>query len=1627
MKHIVAYWMKGEGVQNFGDFLSEFFMRDLFFPQVMPGRELRIVGSCIDDIFVPPVPMAEDGTLASPNGPIFWGCGLRREDGLSLERRPNAEILAVRGPLSRSTLRLGNSVPIGDPGLLLPALHRAAYLHRAGGVGALLIPHFHEQRSDSELLRASGCDTVLRPNIPNDLTSVTETIDQIVAADFVLSASLHGAIVAVAYGKPFGFWQDGHTDLPFKWADFAASIGIPCVFHERLTDAQAHYQAEVAPALSIPVLWPLLVSTPLPVRPDAFMSVIELDIRRHGLAALNAPISSRATNRLQDKLRELAEGAEEAERLQQVLRETMGTEEMLRARVTELGEVEGRLSFELAQRRGEVEGLREQERRLQEEAQQREAEAREREEKERRLAAEALQREAEVQQREDQLRRDVEQQRAALAEQLTELEAQCAESNQIRDSLWNELQSFQNQHAHLAAEEARLHEAVRQRDIAYAALHAELERSLAQQDALVRSTSWKLTGPLRAVVRRVPRLGPAARRGLRIAWWTATLQLSRQLARRRVLRQQMALLAASPLFNRAYYLERHPDVRQAGADPVAHYVHLGAAQGYDPNPLFDGRWYRAHCPEPLPGGMTPLAHYIQRGAEQGMDPGPLFETEWYRANNPGAGRGSAALEHFFREGVAAGANPNRLFHTTGYLYDYADARQSGLDAVSHYVLHGAAQGHDPHPFFDTDWYLAQYPEAAASGQNPLAYYLGTGAALGHHCTPLQRSLEGFALNHPLALETRDDPEVSIVIPTYGHYFETLRCLHALQLHSGGWVGYEVIVMDDKPAAPLAPFLEGIPGLQVERNHANLGFLRSCNRAAQLARGWHIIFLNNDTLVRPNWLEPMVRLVRQDPQVGLVGCKLLNADSTVQEAGGIIQRDGWGYSFGRDDDPAKPEYNYVRPVDVVIGAAFLVRKESFHAVGGFDDRYAPAFYEEFDLAFEMRKAGFKVLYQPESEVVHLGSASYGAEQRDRQSLKNHGKFCEKWAEELKAQPLRGADMFVARQRPEDLGVILMIDDKVPEYDRHAGALTIFQYVRLVRNLGFRVVYAPADMVARQPYTTTLQRMGVEVLYAPVRLEEWLRRNGQHLTAIWTARPYVTAPLLSMLRRHSKARILYYPHDLHYLREQRRYELEGDPSALEESNRVKKLELAIFREVDCVMTPSAEEARIIARQAPGAQVRVVPPYLYPPESARQFPATDFARRKDIMFVGGFNHPPNTDAALLLVREVMPLVWQELPEARVVIVGDNPTAEIQALAGPLVEVTGYVPQLEPYFDRARISASPLRYGAGVKGKIVSSLQAGIPVVTTAIGNEGIALRDGEEVLLGETPEALAAAILRLMRDDALCASLSSAGAAVIHQRFSEALARQVVAELLEMDACRVCGKVTLGGQNYAGSQHGSWREEFACDACYALNRSEALADVLIAPYRNKGINSVKAALPMFRRLRIHEFSFVGPVVEQMRDLPLFSCSEYFDDVPPGEYAENGVMCQDLQSLIFRDGEFDLLISQDVFEHVPDAERGFRETHRVLKVGGRHVFTVPYRPDLAETLVRAELTSEGLHHILPPVYHGDPLREQGALAFREFGRDLSALLERIGFDVAIQEMDMPGVENGFVAVISATKRAPA
>ena len=276
--HTIRYWLKGEPVQNYGDFLSELLVERLF-SVLAPGR-LRVIGSCLADKFVP-ADVETDGPI------VFWGCGARDEQGMSDAVRARVEIPSVRGPLTRAAMRLPDHIPLGDPGLLLPILHPARPWPEGSG-RALLVPHFIEMRRDRDLLSLSGCDAVLRPNLDNSREALLGFIDRLAGARFVLAGSLHAAITACAYGVPFAFWDSGNIDVPFKWRDFAASVGIPCAFHTRLAAAEAWFARDVAHAVTIPPLWPMLAAAPLPVHAAVLCATIRSDVARHGVSVLAA-------------------------------------------------------------------------------------------------------------------------------------------------------------------------------------------------------------------------------------------------------------------------------------------------------------------------------------------------------------------------------------------------------------------------------------------------------------------------------------------------------------------------------------------------------------------------------------------------------------------------------------------------------------------------------------------------------------------------------------------------------------------------------------------------------------------------------------------------------------------------------------------------------------------------------------------------------------------------------------------------------------------------------------------------------------------------------------------------------------------------------------------------------------------------------------------------------------------------------------------------------------------------------------------------------------------------------------------------------------------------------------------
>lgn len=630
-------------------------------------------------------------------------------------------------------------------------------------------------------------------------------------------------------------------------------------------------------------------------------------------------------------------------------------------------------------------------------------------------------------------------------------------------------------------------------------------------------------------------------------------------------------------------------------------------------------------------------------------------------------------------------------------------------------------------------------------------------------------------------------QVSIVIPVLNQFEYTYHCVSSILKNSGD-VAYEILVADDC-STDLTVEIESIfPGIKRISNETNLGYLRNCNHAAKFAGGKYILFLNNDTQVQPNWLAPLLTLIESADDIGMVGSKLIYPDGTMQEAGGIIWRDGAVWNYGNGQNAAQPEFNYVKPVDYISGAAIMIKHTLWEEIGGFDELFAPAYCEDSDLAFAVRKKGYRVMYQPMSVVVHFEGISNGTDTLSgmkKYQIENAEKFRNKWADEIAKRANDGENVFQARDNSYNKKTLLMVDHYVPHFDQDAGSRTVFQYLKLFVETGFNVKFIGDNFQQHEPYTTVLQQMGIEVLYGPDYADHWknwIRENGEYIDYVFLNRPHIAPKYLEFIRQNTKARIVYYGHDLVFLREQREYEVTGDASFRDSSLEWKSKELELMRSADMAYYPSCVEVDEIHSIDSSIHVKAIPAYLFDDINWEDY---DFDRRKDIMFVGGFSHRPNVDAVKWIAEEILPELLKYLPDIKIYVLGSNVPQELLDWADEHLIIQGFVSdkELKRYYQNCRLSLVPLRYGAGIKGKVVEAMRFGTPVVTTSTGAEGIV--DADKVMtIADDGKLLAQRVAGLYVDNSRLVSMSKNGVSYVQEHFTPSNAIKAIGP--EFDLC-------------------------------------------------------------------------------------------------------------------------------------------------------------------------------------------------------------------------------------------------
>ena len=634
---------------------------------------------------------------------------------------------------------------------------------------------------------------------------------------------------------------------------------------------------------------------------------------------------------------------------------------------------------------------------------------------------------------------------------------------------------------------------------------------------------------------------------------------------------------------------------------------------------------------------------------------------------------------------------------------------------------------------------------------------------------------------PFSIKTNKNPIVSVIVPVYNQYKHTYHCLQSLA-RLEDTTTFEVIVINDCSTDDSEEQLKKISGINAFTQAKNGGFIESCNAGAQRAKGEFLLFLNNDTEVLPGWLDQLIATYETQPDVGLVGSQLIYPDGRLQEAGGIVFADASGWNYGRFGSPDEPEYQHVREVSYCSGASILIRKQLFNDLGQFDKRYKPAYYEDTDLAFGVRSVGKKVYYQPRSKVIHFEGISSGTDLSSgtkKYQVVNQQKFLDKWQNELQNQPLPNTDIELARfqNQPKRL---LILDACTPTPDQDSGSLRMLNLIQIFKQLGYQVSFIPENMAHFNQYTTQLQQLGVECVYAPKFSTpiEYLKTKGHVFDLVILSRYYVAKPVMSSIRSYCpNAQLWFDTVDLHYLREQRMAEISADPQLIKSANKTKIQELAVAEACDLTLVVSPYEKVVLAQEVPTLHVDVLS-NIHEIFGNKK----SFKERQDIMFIGGYQHTPNVDGLLWFVEEIFPLICQAIPDIILHVIGSKAPQKIIALGQhPNIQFHGFVENIDPFMQSVKVAVAPLRFGAGVKGKVNMSMSHGQPVVGTKVAVEGMYTTHEKDVMMADEPEMFAQSVIRLYQEEKLWNRVSAGGLENVKQWFSFEAAKAQVTKLL------------------------------------------------------------------------------------------------------------------------------------------------------------------------------------------------------------------------------------------------------
>jgi len=615
----------------------------------------------------------------------------------------------------------------------------------------------------------------------------------------------------------------------------------------------------------------------------------------------------------------------------------------------------------------------------------------------------------------------------------------------------------------------------------------------------------------------------------------------------------------------------------------------------------------------------------------------------------------------------------------------------------------------------------------------------------------------LASGERLSLPTSEAPVVSILLVLFNQAELTYECLRALRLALD--VPCEVILVDNASSDRTGELLDRLDGVRVVRNAENLHFLRGVNQGAELARGRHLLLLNNDTRLEPGSIAAAVERLDAEPDLGAVGGRITLLDGKLQEAGSIIWSDGSCLGYGRGADPWAPEFQFRRDVDYCSGAFLMLPRRLFEELGRFDLAFAPAYYEETDLCMRIRRAGLRISYDPRVRLSHFEFASSSSSEAALALQAAHHKlFQERHAEALAAEHLPpGSPPLRARMRGAFRGRLLLVDDQIPYPQLGAGYPRALDILRAAVEAGWFVTYYPlvfGDVDYADAYRIVPPGVEIAAERGAEGLVDFMRERLGYYDAALVSRPHnmevFRAALADAPGFIHLSKIAYDAEAIFALRDEARARLAGGAEAAKAAAPEKvAAELALSADVAVILAVNEAEASTFRRHG-ARDVRVLGHALKPRPTANAF-----EDRRDLLFVGAMDEDdsPNADSLDFFVREVMPKLDGLIgADYMLRVVGRNGAARVQALAGPRVQLLGRVDDLTPLYARSRVFIAPTRYAAGLPMKVQEAAARGLPAAVTPLLAGQLGWADGEAVTIGEDADGFARACQRLYEDAAL-----------------------------------------------------------------------------------------------------------------------------------------------------------------------------------------------------------------------------------------------------------------------------------